>query len=394
MFEIFYIYHKLQFEVRSFYMNRQRARITVRGMATAVALLLLSCLFSSCGGEAEAINPPISSHADDPHRSLTILTWEDYFSLDVIKEFEKEHGVTVKFEHFNNLDEMEALLLSRPSDFDLVLTSGIKVADLISLQLIQPLQRNLIPLFTNLDSRFLNLDDDRLNKYSVPYTWGPTLLAYRSDKIAEPEKSWKSLWDERYRGHVLMLEETFDSYGAALLASGHDLNSQNPEQLEAATNLLIDQADKLGARFVDINEVRDQLLSGECWISMTYSTDAAVLAEMDKNISYFIPKEGTALWLDSFVIPRESKHTETAHLFLDYFCRPEVAAANSGELWCASANRAAKPFLSKEILSDPTIYLSDEVLKRCQLETKSSPERQVIVNQGFKRIFDRVRSSN
>lgn len=364
---------------------------TTRRMAVAA---LLFSLFPACGDrERGAANEPFSDDSD-PARSITILTWADYFSHDVIEKFEEEHAASVKFEFFNNLDEMEALLRSRPADFDLILTSGIKVADLISLRFVQPLQKELIPLFENLDDRFIDLDDDPGNQYSVPYTWGPSLVAYRSDKISDPEKSWKSLWDERYRGHILMLEETFDAYGAALLALGYDLNSQDPEHLEAATQLLIDQVEVLDARFVDINEIRDNLLSGECWISMTYSSDAAVLAEKDENISYFIPKEGTALWLDSFVIPRESKQAETAHLFLDFLCRPDIAAANSNELWCASANLAAKPLLSKEILSDPTIYVSDEVLKRCHLEAKSTPERNMIVNQGFKRIFDHVRSAD
>jgi putrescine transport system substrate-binding protein len=99
------------------------------------------------------------------------------------------------------------------------------------------------------------------------------------------------------------------------------------------------------------------------------------------------------LWLDSFVIPRESTNGDNAHLFLNYFCRPEVAAANSNELWCASANREVRPLIKEEILEDPTIYLSDEILSRCHVESQSSPERQQTINQGFKRLFDLVRET-
>lgn len=126
---------------------------------------------------------------------------------------------------------------------------------------------------------------------------------------------------------------------------------------------------------------------------MTYSSDAAVLAEKEPNISYFVPEEGASLWLDCFVIPREAKNAHEAHRFLDFLCRPEEAAANSSELWCASANREAKPLVSQEVLDDPTIYLSDEVMARCQFERQSSPDRQIVVNQGFKRIFDRIREA-
>lgn len=363
-----------------------------RGAIAAAAIAATLGPITGCERpERTSAQPNPNESNGDQH--LTILTWEEYFSLDQIRAFENEHGIKVRFEYFDNLDEMEALLRSRPSEFDLVLTSGTKLADLISLKLVQPIRKDLIPLFRNLDSRFLGLDDDPLNDYSLPYTWGPTLVAYRVDKIPDPEKSWKSLWDERYRGHVLMLEETFDAYSAALLALGHDLNSQDPAHLEEATKLLIDQVERLDARIVDINEIRDKLISGDCWITMTYSSDAAVLAEKEENISYFIPEEGASLWLDSFVIPRESKNIRNAHLFLDFFCRPEVAAANSNELWCASANKEVRHLISKEILEDGTIYLSDEVLERCHVEAKSSPDRQRLVNQGFKRLFDLVREA-
>ncbi len=363
---------------------------SLKHAATMFAIATACAVLSGCGQKEEPIDQASRSDASP---ILTILTWDEYFSLEVVGEFEREHGIEVRFETFNNLDEMEALLRSRPSDFDLILTSSGKMADLISLQFVRPIQKDLIPLFGNLDRRFLGLSGDPGNDYSIPYMWGPTLIAYRSDKIEKPEKSWKSLWDERYRGHILMLDETFDAYSIALLALGHDLNSQDPEHLEQATKMLMDQVERLGTRFVDIFEARDKLLSGDCWITMTYSSDAAVLADKEENIAYFIPNEGASLWLDSFVIPRESKNVREAHLFLDYFCRPEVAAANSNELWSASANREVRPHISGEILADPTIYLSDEVLSRCHFEAQSSPERQLRINQGFKKLFDLIRET-
>jgi len=359
----------------------------------AIILGGIALILSGCRENTEpAAEIPVAAKEAETN-TLTILTWEDYFSPSVIEAFESEFGVEINFENFDNLDEMEALLRSRPGEFDLILTSGIKIPDLVSLQLVQPLRKDLLPNFNNNDSRLLGLGGDPQNEFSMPYMWGPTLIAYRSDKIEAPEESWKSLWDPKYKGRVLMLEETFDAYSAALLASGHDLNSQDAAHLEAATKLLIDQVESMEARFVDINVIRSSLLAGDCWITMTYSSDAAVLAEQEENISYFIPKEGAALWVDSFVVPRDAKNAETAHHFLDFFCRPDVAAANSNELWCASAIREVRPLLSKEILEDPTIYLSDEVLERCHVEVQSSPERQQRINQGFKRVFDLVRET-
>jgi spermidine/putrescine transport system substrate-binding protein len=330
----------------------------------------------------------------DGARPLVILTWDQYFSDDVISKFEEESGIPVEFVVFENLDEMAGLLRSRPSDFDLVLVDGGTLADLIELQLVQPIDRSLIPGFSNLDETFIGTKFDPENTFSVPYMWGTTLVVYRSDKIAEPRKSWSSLWDEQYRDRALMLDDKFDIYAAALLAGGSDINTRNAAEISRATERLLEQADKLNVRFVDIFEIREKLLSGDCWIAMTYSSDAAVLAEAEEDISYFIPDEGAPLWVDSFVIPRESTNQEAAHRFLEYFCRPEVAAANSNELWSASANKGARPLISKEVLDDPTIYVSEEVFSRCRLDNQTSPERQLLTNQGLKEVFDRVRNSS
>jgi len=365
------------------------------GFSVSVSLALTLTLTGCRESPPAAVTPSVEEEAETAAsvKPLVILTWDEYFFHGIVDEFEKEFGIPVEFVTFSNLDEMEGLLRSRPADFDLLVASGGVVADLIELEFVQPIQREKIPLFNNLDEQFLGLKFDPENRFSVPYMWGTTLIAYRSDKIDEPEKSWKSLWDERFRGRVLMVDDGFDVYAAALLASEHDLNSQDPVHIEEATNLLVDQVKDLNARFVDIFEVRDELLSGECWIGMSYSSDAAVLADEEENIEYFIPEEGAPLWVDSFVIPRESTNSDAAHHFLDYLCRAEVAAANSNELWCASANRAAMPLLSKEILEDETLYLNADVMARCRPEAQASPERQTLVNKGLKRVFDQVRES-
>ncbi len=364
-----------------------RARLFI---AAVLALPFSACENPESAGVSQPSGKEVAA-GTSMIEPLVILTYDEYFSPAVISGFEKEHGSAVELVTFSNMDEMKALLVSRPSDFDLVITDGGTLADLIDLRLLQPIDRTLLPRFDNLDSQFLNLKFDPENQYSIPYMWGTTLIAYRADKIPDPEKSWKALWDKRYSDRVLMVDDGFDIYAAALQAAGHGLNSEDPAQLEAATRMLVKQVEDLRVRFVDIYKIREKLLSGDCWISMSYSSDAAVLAEAEENIAYFIPEEGAPLWLDSFAIPRESRRTGAAHLFLDYLCRAEVAAANSNELFCASANRAAKPFLSKEILEDGTLYLDPAILSRCHFDTQSNPARQLAVNQGLKRVYDRVR---
>jgi spermidine/putrescine transport system substrate-binding protein len=369
-----------------------------RSILTTLHAALATLLMSGCGSDSrpspdssKAAPPAAESGGKGSSASLSILTWDEYFSDDLVAGFEAEFGIPVEFTTFANLDEMDGLLRSRPADFDLLVASAGTVGDLIEMEFLQPIRRDRLSGFDHLDERFLGLPFDEGNGYSVPYMWGTTLIAYRSDKIDEPEPSWRSLWNEAYRGRLLMLDDGFDVFAAALLADNRDLNSQNSEDLAAAADRLVEQVDRLDTRFVDVFEVRDKLISGECWIAMTYSSDAAVIAEEEENIAYFIPEEGAPLWIDSFVIPRESTNAEAAHLFLDYLCRPEVAAANSNALWSASANKSAREFLNEEVREDPTLYLDDESLARCRPEAQASPDRQLAVNRGLKRVFDRIR---
>ena len=264
------------------------------------------------------------------------------------------------------------------------------MADLIDLQLLQPIKRELIPYFLNLDSKYLNLKIDPLNRYSVPYMWGTTLIAYRSDLIPEPVKSWDVLEDERYKGRLLMLDDTFDTYAAALLSLGYDINTEDPKELGEALTFLLDKVERMGARYEDIIGIREKLLSGECWIGMTYSSDAAVLAEENENIAYFIPEEGAALWLDSFSVAREASNAAGAHRFIDFLCRGEMAGRNSSDLWCASANKAARDYLSAEVLAEETLYPGADTLQKCKFATQTGANRSLLMNQGMKLVYDQL----
>lgn len=319
---------------------------------------------------------------------VVILTWEEYFNPEVIEKFEAETGVEVVFRYFDNLDEMQNLIESERDGFDLIVADGGSVADLIDLRLLQPVQPEKIPNLKNLDDRYLDLAFDPNNHYSIPYMWGSTLITYRSDLIPEPAHSWKSLWDEKYAGKILMVDDQFDCYAVALLSLGYDLNSQNPQELKEATDHLVRQVNELGAEFTDIITIREKLFSGECWISVSYSSDAPVLAEENEAISYFIPEEGAPLWVDSFVIAGESPNPENAHQFLNFMADAEIAAENSNYLWCATTNREARPYLSEEVLAEDTLYPSEETMARCQFDKQQSAQRNMIVNRGMKAIYD------
>lgn len=321
---------------------------------------------------------------------VVLLSWEDYFSPEVISQFENEFKMEVEFVFFSNVEEMKARLQSGPDAHDLVIADGGTIGSLIELQMLQSVRREEIPHFANLDPRYLNQAFDPGNRFSIPYMWGTTLIAYRNDLIPEPKRSWGALWDGRYIGRVAMLDEQTDSFAAALLSLGLDMNSENPSELKAATEALLGQVNRVGARFVDFKTAEELLVSGDCWMCMTYSSDAATIAETNENVSYFVPEEGSPIWLDSFAIPREAKNVENAHVLMNFLARAEVAAVNANFLWGATANRAALPSISPDLANDEALYPKGEILARCQFLSPKSAVHERLTNQGMKLVYDAV----
>ncbi len=353
----------------------------------ALFIALIGALVGGCVDSKVSDLEQVSDNHSSTLESVVILTWEEYFSPDIVSLFEEETGISVEFRYFENLEEMRSLIESRPDEFDLIVADGSTLKSLIDLKLLHPLDRDLLDNFGNFDPKYLNLEFDPENRFTVPYMWGTTVIAYRNDLIPDPTRSWKILWDPRYKGRVSLLDDSYDTFAVSLLSLGYDANSDDADQLAEASRHLVDGAGKMNARFADIIEIRERLLAGDYWVSMAYSSDAAMLAEESADISYFIPDEGATLWLDSFGMPREAKNREQAHRFLNFLCRADIAAASSNYLWCATPNAAAKEFLEPEVLEDPVVYPDAATLERCSFLMQSGVERSQVVNNTMKLVY-------
>lgn len=308
----------------------------------------------------------------------------------MIERFEKETGIGIRWNYFQNLAQMNGMLRSQPDAYDVVVLDDMSLGELIELQLLRPLPQGGIENFGHIDKRYLDLPFDPGNRYSVPYMWGTTLLAYRKDHISNPQMSWELLWQAELSGHIHMINERQDAYSICLLSMGKDLNSSLPEDLEGATEKLLRQAREVGVVYSDLESLKEKLISGECWAAPLYSGDAALIASENENIGFFIPKEGAPLWLDSFAVPKESRNIDEAIAFMDFMSRPDVAAENANHLAYATANRAALPLLNPELRDDPSVFPPEDVLARCGFIRKATQQRDIITNRGMKRIFDLI----
>ncbi len=352
--------------------------------------MLLGLLFLSSCSEPEPTVKQVETPESD---KLVIFTWPDYIDMEVIAKFEEETGVEVEFSYFDSLSEMKALLRSKPGQFDLVLVDDFYLSELIDIQLLNPLKRELVPNITNIGNRFLDREFDPGNEYSVPYLWGSMLVAYRTDKVENPLDSWSILWDKAYAGRVGILEDKEEAYAVGLLSLGYPLNSNDPDQLSAATKKLVEHADTISPKYLELEDIKAQLVSGDLWIATCYSGDALTLAEEQSNIDYFIPSEGAPLWIDNFAIVKDAPNDTNAHRFINFMSRGEIAAQNASYLWTATPNEKAFSHLEQDFRDDETVYLSQQLFDKCDFYGLPTAFRDEQTNSGMKQILDKIHTS-
>lgn len=311
-------------------------------------LILLACLMTGCGPKAP---------------ELHILTWSDYFAADTVSNFEKEFGCRVTINYISSSEELRALLERPPSGYDVVFPSDEVLPPLIAGGLLEKLDHSKLSHFKDLDPRQMNLAFDPGNTCSVPYMWGTTGIAYDSGKILTEPQSWSALWDPAAQGKVSILDDPREAFAAAIWLTGGSAMEPNEDDLKRARA-------KLGAlNLLAYDSAPKKLLvQGDVWIAQCFNGDALqAFEETEGRVRYVIPKEGGTLWVDNLCIPKGAANPDLAHAFIDYLCRPKVAAANTHATRFANPSATARTHLEKSILENPLIYPTDEQLSRCHL---------------------------
>ncbi|MCB1064251.1 MAG: spermidine/putrescine ABC transporter substrate-binding protein [Verrucomicrobiae bacterium] len=356
------------------------------------AFLLFSISLGGCQKGEEVLTSDSSESPSEEVQEVVVYSWEEYFNPEVIAKFETETGIRVRFEYYDSLGALAGGLQSQPDAFDVVVVDDVTLLELKDIRMVRPLDHKLLANLGNFYARYVDQEFDPGNEYSIPYLWGTTLIAYRRDRLPDPEKSWKLLFNPDLKGRVALMEEKEDLYAAALMSLGLRMDSEEIEDLERATEFLSERVAMVRPKFSALEGIKDLIATGKCDVACLYSGDAAILAEEDEGISYFIPEEGAPIWMDNLAIARESKNVENAHLFLDFISRGDIAAENANFLWYATPNKTAEPFLSDDLLADEAIYPPAEVMSRCAFHANPSLERLEAINRGMKRIFDQARS--
>jgi len=324
---------------------------------------------------------------------LRLLTWEDYIPPNVLAKFSEETGVLIEYTSIENTEDLIGTLRAYGNRHDLVIIDNSSISRIQSNQLLQPLDHSRIKGIENLDLHFLGTENDPDNKYSLPYLWGTTLVAYRNDRISDPEPSFELLFDEKLKGHVLMLDDMYDSLSVPLLMGGHSINEMDEEVLRSAGEKLAQAVKSTKIRFASDTQIREALASGDAWAALCYSGDAAFVAESHPEVSFFLPKEGMAMWLDVMAISREAANVEAAHEFINFMLRPEIAAETAHHFHYFTPNRSAKPLLEAKQAADNPLVIPDELLKKLEFFAKNTPKQNEIVSKIAGEIREQERAN-
>jgi spermidine/putrescine transport system substrate-binding protein len=290
----------------------------------------------------------------------------------VFDAFTQEYGVKLAH-HGYDCQEETIEQIKAGQVYDLVVMENQFIYSLIAEGLLAEIDRRNVPNFKYISPNFRNLAHDPDNRYTIPYSWGSAGLVVRDDLAAEPVTRWADMWDPRYAGRVALWTGTPRlTLGAALLSLGYPVNSEDPAELEAALERLLELKPK-AIWLRDEDTSAPLLVSGQAVMALGWAYDVWTAQEENQNISYVLPQEGAMLWGDNFVIPANSPNKYTAELFLNFLLRPQITGQLINANYYPMPNDAATPFIDAKILNDPVIYPGNEQMKNGQLILALSP---------------------
>lgn len=315
-------------------------------------------------------------------KDIYFYNWGNYVDPEVLKDFEEETGYNVIYETFDSNEAMMAKIEQGKTYYDLAFPSEYTVEIMRDKGLLEKLDHSKIVGLDNIDQRFLNQSYDPGNEYSIPYFWGTFGIIYNTEKYSEADvDSWANLWDPKFEGEILSFDGARETLGIGLLKKGYSLNEKNEKILREVKNDLVPFMSNVKALLAD--EIRMYMGQGEADIGITFSGEAAMAQDMNENLAYHIPKEGSNIWFDTMVIPKTSRNSKGAYALISYFLRPDIAARNADYVWYATPNKKAMDLIDEEAREDKTLYPDDEIIDKLEVFKDLGKETTILYNDLF-----------
>ena len=340
--------------------------------------LIVLCILLTLVGCSKS--DPVEKYGSDV---LNVFNWGEYIGEDVIANFEEEYRVKVNYSLFESNEIMYTKLLSG-NTYDVIVPSDYMIERLMEEELIQPLDYSYMTNLDDLNPEVLALRDeyDTDGKYSIPYFWGSVGLVYNKNVVSEEkldELGWNILRDTEYSNKIFMYDSERDSFMVALKALGYSMNTEDMDEINEAYEWLCELHDTMNPAYVT-DEVTDAMINNEKDIAVVYSGDAAYIISQNDDMAYYVPKEGTNVWSDGFVIPSNAKNPKLANEFINYMMSYDSAMDSSIEVGYTSANKK----VVEELSSDGEVYSNNDAY----IFVVSNPKNEVFKhNDTLKKVL-------
>lgn len=330
-------------------------------MKKIVSCVLVFCMvfsvlcLSACGGSGSKV-------------TINVYNWGEYIDESVLSDFEKQTGIHVNYTTYASNEEMYAKVSSGAASYDVVIPSDYMISKMIEEDLLAELDYTNIPNYSKIGADYKGLAYDPNNQYTVPYTWGTTVIIYNKtmvDPADVADESVDLLWNEKYAGNILMFDNPRDAFGLALKKLGYSMNSLTPAEWEAAAQELKAQEPLVQAYVMD--QIFDKMSSGEAAIAPYYAGDALIMQEGNPDIAYYIPKEGANFFVDCMCVLKNSQHKTEAEQFINFMCETEVAAKTAEYIGYATPHMDARTLLDPEIVGNALVYPDSKALESTEV---------------------------
>jgi spermidine/putrescine transport system substrate-binding protein len=320
------------------------------GVKAVFADLAAAALWG-CGGSREALH---------------VFTWADYIDPELLATFERAHHCRVVVDTFDSNEVMFAKLKAGARGYDIVMPSSYMAAVMQREGMLAPIDHAKVPNLAHIDPVYLrDLAIDKEMRYSVPYMLSNTGIAYRKSRVKDFQASWAMFDRADLAGRMTLLNDMRETLGGALKSIGCSLNTTNEAEIEKAKDVVLRWKKNI-AKF-ESEQYKPGIASGEFLVVHGYNGDLLQVMGEEKDVGYAVPREGTSVACDDMVILKESPRAELAHAFINFLHEPPNAARNTETVEFLCPNAAAYPLLSEEVRSNPTVFLAEELRRKCEV---------------------------
>ena len=352
-----------------------------------LALLVLSLLAVTGCAQPVSPTPAAQIAAPEEKQEIILRNWEGDISQDILDAFESQSGIHVVYLPYETQEDAVAQIRAGEV-YDVVVLENQLIPALIKENLLASIDYTIVPNFRNISPNFRDLVYDPQNAHSIPYSWGTTGLAVRTDLVEKPVTGWSDLWNPNYAGKLIGWPLERYMIGIALQFLGHSINSEDPAELEAALEQLLILKPRIRLLEWESAVSAPYLVSGEAVLAIGQADDVIEGRQQNPHIVYIMPQEGGILWGDNFTIPANSPHKKAAEKLINFLLSAEISAQIVNQTYYWLPNDAALPLINPEIRDNPAIFPPPEMLENAEILLPLNPEGQALHDQIWQRFLN------